>query len=88
MAQRDPYYDKPSMAEALEAQQRALMALTDLVDRQSAMVAGLTIAVGGIIDLIGDTDLRERMEVHLRIALEQQVPEVTAPIIDMIFGPE
>ncbi|GGF14257.1 hypothetical protein GCM10011611_20020 [Aliidongia dinghuensis] len=87
MAQRNHYYDT-SMAEALEAQQQALTELANLVDRQSAMIAGLTIAIGGIVDLIGDADLRERMELHLRIALEQQVPEVTGSIINTIFGPQ
>jgi hypothetical protein len=79
------YDTYPAMADALATQQRALAELADLVDRQSRMIAGLTIALGALADFIGDDDLREGLEDHLRIALDQHAPDVAEAIANVIF---
>ncbi|HLZ66530.1 MAG TPA: hypothetical protein VKQ29_09880 [Aliidongia sp.] len=84
MAQRS-YESYPAFADALATQQRALDELAALLERQSRMVAGLTIALGSLADFIGDEDLREELEEHLRIALEQNAPDVAETIANIIF---
>ena len=86
MAQQHRHFEL-SLTEALEAQQLAMGELTDLVDRQGALISGLTIALGAFVDLIPDAMLREQMEMHLRVALEREMPEVTSAIIEVIFHP-
>jgi hypothetical protein len=61
-----------------------MAALEETVERQAELIAGLTVALGAVIDVVVPDEMRSVLKTHLHIAVANQAPGIAHSLMNIL----